>query len=106
MTFQNENWLNIYRNHNTGTRDANDSSHYGSTADFSQKVQRLLRGGLFTQNVETDFLARVFLLSVLIRNFTAHNFDEYEQLLVNENLYERVFKYVMFSLLYTLYFLN
>lgn len=105
LTFQNENWLNIYQNHNTGTKDANDYGHYASIKDFSQKVQKLLSGGLFTQTLEADFLARVFLLSVLVRNFTAHNFDEYEQLLANENLYEGVFKYVMFSVLYTLYFL-
>lgn len=106
LAFQNENWLKIYQNHNTGTKDANDYTHYRSPTDFSQKVQNLLSGGLFIKNAETDFLARVFLLSVLVRNFTAHNFDEYEQLLADENLYEGVFKYVLFSLLYTLHFLN
>jgi len=106
LVFQNENWQNIYQSHNTGTKDANDYTHYCSPLDFSHKIQNLLGSGLFTGNVETDFLARVFLLSVLVRNFTAHNFDEYEKLLVDENLYEGVFKYVLFSLLYTLYFLN
>lgn len=104
-TFQNEAWLGVYKRHR-GTRDANDYTYYGSTSDFSQKLQTLLTGSLYSQDSEIDFLARLFLLSVLVRNFTAHNFDEYEKLLVDENLYENVFKYVMFSLLYTLHFLD
>lgn len=101
LTFQGESWLNIYRSHR-GSRNGNDYTYYDSPADFKRKLQDLLTSGFFDSNMETDFLARVFLLSVLVRNFTAHNFDEYEQLLTDKSLYENVFKHVMFSVLYTL----
>ena len=101
LAFQGESWLNTYLSHR-GSRDGNDYTYYNSTADFKRKLQDLLTSGSFAPNTEMDFLARVFLLSVLVRNFTAHNFDEYEQLLTDERLYENVFKHVMFSVLYTL----
>ena len=101
LTFQGENWLNTYISHR-GSKDNNDYTYYASAANLKQKLQDLLTSGFFDPNTEMDFLARVFLLSVLVRNFTAHNFDEYEQLLTDKSLYENVFKHVMFSVLYTL----
>jgi len=100
--FNSDVWMRIYISHR-GSRDANDYTYYSSPLDFSRKINQLLTDNFFSSNDEDDFLARVFLLSVLVRNFTAHNFDEYEKLLTTENLYEDVFKHAVYALLYALH---
>lgn len=53
---------------------------------------------------EQKFLVRIFLLTVLMRNYTAHFFDEYHQLLNDRNIYSSLFESAIYALLYCLRF--
>jgi len=101
QVFSKEKWIRVFNN-KRGSRDANDYTWYSSVSEFSQKVQDLLTKTFHEDDSEIDFLTKIFLLSVLVRNFTAHNFDEYEGLLVDEHTYENAFSGVMCALLYAL----
>jgi hypothetical protein len=53
-------------------------------------------------NREDEFLARFFLLAVLMRNYTSHFFDDYAPILNNQKTYQSLFSSAVHMLIYSL----
>jgi tetratricopeptide (TPR) repeat protein len=51
---------------------------------------------------EQKFLVKLFLVTVLMRNYTSHFFDDYRQILHNRNTYSFLFESAIYALLYCL----
>lgn len=99
LVFDKEGWLRLYNMHKRKTRfEATTVSEAVGKFDANLKFLEGTLGG----SLEEEFLARVFLTTVLVRHFTSHYFDAYPDLIKNQVLYKRILKRAAFSVLYSL----
>jgi hypothetical protein len=70
-----------------------------SSKDFDKKLSRIL-STTFDKDNEKDFLMKIFLTCVLVRNFTAHNFDLSISVLSKKSQYDSVSNHITYGLLY------
>lgn len=52
---------------------------------------------------EGKFLVRLFLQTVILRNYTVHFFDDYKPILHRKTLYDSLFRFAIYALIYSLY---
>ncbi len=96
----NGNWVSLYKRH------APDKTHFDgvTVSDAVAKFEtnlKLLDGPLGGTS-QDDFLARCFMTTVLVRHFTAHYFDAFENLVKDEPTYMRILDRAVSSLVYSL----
>lgn len=89
----NTNFIQILDNGNTTSAS--------TPQDFEQNL-KAISTSLYGQDSERNFLMKIFLACLLVRNFTSHHFDLNITLLTSKNEYDSVFKQVMYSLIYCL----
>jgi len=99
FVFDKEGWLRLYNTHKQKTR-FEATTVKDAVGKFDANLE-FLESKLGSSGKE-EFLARVFLTTVLVRHFTSHYFDAYPDLIKNQVLYEKIFKRAVFSVLYSL----
>jgi hypothetical protein len=62
------------------------------------KIRRMTYG-----RNEGKFLVRLFLQIIILRNYTAHFFDDYKPILQRKTLYRSLFRSTIYALIYSLY---
>lgn len=98
--FSGDSWLTVYNKYEA------DRTHF-TAASVKEAVNRFELNlkfiqGTLSSNAQEDLTARAFLSTVLVRHFTSHYFDAYEELGKDEALYLQTFDRGMFAVLYTL----
>ena len=97
--FDQESWLGFYNMHKEETHfEAATVNEAVQKFDGNLKALERSLGG----RPEEEFLARVFLTTVLVRHFTSHYFDAHPDLVKDQVLYRRMFQRAISGILYSL----
>jgi len=96
-----EKWIDTFRRNIKLTRFDDRESALPPIKQFEANLSTIMANA-FDPNPESDYITRVFLGTVLLRNYTSHFFDEYLPLLQDRKIYERCFEMSTHALLYSL----
>jgi hypothetical protein len=103
-------WESMYKK-NIGLSNFNKDTSPGSSLDqfkanfnvlFYRTNALVIPPSLGRHNSEDEFLARFFLLAVLMRNYTSHFFDDYAPILDNQSIFQSLFNAAVHILIYSL----
>ena len=95
--FKNEKWYQVYKLNSNYT-------HYNpqsAQSDFEQNLQSILHTN-FSNNAEYQILVKIFLCTILIRNYLFHNYDVNLSFLSQPVVYLELFESAVFTLLFCL----
>ena len=96
-----EKWVDVFKNNVKLTRFDDPQSQLPPIKQFEVNINKVMANA-FHPDTGLNHLARIFLGTVLLRNYTSHFFDEYLPLLQDRKKYEKCFEVSMHALLYSL----